>query len=78
MCVCVCVCVCVHVHAREGQRERERENPKQAPHSVQSLIQGSISQCGDQDMSQNQELDTSPTKPPRDPKKAKFSINEDN
>ena len=49
----------------EGQRERKRENLQQAPHSTWSLMQGSIPQPWDHDLSQNQELDAQPTEPPR-------------
>ena len=31
---------------RERERERERENSKQAPHSAQSLMQGSFHDPG--------------------------------
>ena len=47
-----------------GEWQRERENPKQAPHSAQSLMWGSISQPRDRDLSQNQDSDAQPTEPP--------------
>ena len=49
----------------KGQREREAE--KQTPLLAQSLMQGSISGPWDHDLSQNQELDAYPSKPPRHP-----------
>ena len=56
------------VRAGERGRGRERDNPKQAPHSVQSLTQGSIIPPWDHDLSQNQELDVQPTEPPGAPR----------
>ena len=46
-------------------REREKENLKQAPPSGRSLMQGSIPQPWDHDLSQNQELGAQPTEPLR-------------
>ena len=56
---------------REREREREREegerNLKQAAHLAWSPMRDSISQLWDHDLSQNQELDTQSTEPPRCP-----------
>ena len=53
----------------EGKREREIENPKQAPHSSQSLVWGSIPQPWDHDLSWNRESEAQPTERPRHPSK---------
>ena len=50
-------------------RGRGRESLKQTPCWMWSLTQGLISQLWDHDLSQNQELDFSPTVPPRLPLK---------
>ena len=42
----------------ERERGREKENTKQAPCSVQSLMQSSIPRPWDHDLRQNQELST--------------------
>ena len=56
----------MHVNVSRGlQRERGRENEKQVPCAVWSATRGSIPQPQDHDLSQNQELDTQLTGPPR-------------
>ena len=55
-------------------REGERENLKQAPHSAQSLTQGSIPQPWVHDLSQNQELEAQQTEPPRCPTTVLFFV----
>ena len=55
---------------REGEREREREreNPKQAPSCQRRApCRPGTHELGDRDLSQNQELDASPTESPRRP-----------
>ena len=64
------VCFCLlrereHVNG-QGQSEREREDLKRSTLS-ECLMQGSISQLRDHDLSWNQESDTQPTEPPRCP-----------
>ena len=57
------------------QAERGRENNlKQSPSSVQSLMQGSIPQSWNHDLSQNQVLDAQPNESPRHPLNYDFSI----
>ena len=63
----MCKCACTSRGGGGGQKEKKRENFKQAPHSAWNPMQGLISQPQYHDLSQNQELDTQPTRPPRCP-----------
>ena len=68
----ICLLICLFLESEQVEergRGRERKNHKQTPRSAWSLVQGSIPQPCDHDLSQNQESDTQPTEPPRCPLK---------
>ena len=52
---------------REGGREGGRERILSRLHTAWSLMQGSVTQPWDHDLTQNQELNAQPTEPPRCP-----------
>ena len=54
-----------------AQRKRERENPSRLPAELRAKMRGSIPPLWHQDLSQNQEVDTQPTEPPRCPLKGR-------
>ena len=56
----------------EKERARWRQNLKQAPHSVRSLMRGSVPWPWDYNLSWNQELDAQPTEPSRCPSSVDF------
>ena len=63
-----CLFVCFWEKERDPEcGGAEGDNPKQAPCSVQSLMQGSIPQSWDHDLRQNHELDAYLTEPPGTP-----------
>ena len=59
-----------------GAEREERENPKQTPPCQHGArLERKPTKPGDYDLGQNQELDSSPTEPPRHPPSTLFSEN---
>ena len=75
--LCVCVCVCLireQVHTQRGGAERKRDRERERGRVPSGLhTQRGVGSrwdpvgSWDHDLSQNQELDTQPTEPPRHP-----------